>query len=324
MKLLLVDDDQTILDLVGQFLCLTDTCEVQPAISAEAALKEIDKAEEPFDCLLVDIQMPDIDGIALVETVRDLPGYRDTPKIMLTAMRDADYVERAFSAGATDYVTKPIDFEELQRRIRDAVQLSQRKSEVGIERGTEETGDGTSDQGAPKPPVEEPVSLTEVKSFVDSGEFANYLRQTQRLRLFRTPTISVRIASVDKVHAELPAEAFRTLLHDVAVSLEKRMLDEGGVLTYRGDGVFVCAPRTRPQGSRADLEKRLNRHYHSHYPPNGRIGIWLRVEEPKLVSRRSEGEDVAQVGDGTLQNEPRENVSKSSRLSALRQRRRND
>ena len=103
-----VDDEPGILELLKVYLEAEDAHEVVTATSGAEALV-IDKADADFECLLVDIQMPLMNGIALVEHVRSMPDYVHVPVIMLTAMSQRSYIDKAFTVGATDYITKPFD-----------------------------------------------------------------------------------------------------------------------------------------------------------------------------------------------------------------------
>ena len=68
--------------------------------------------------------MPELDGIELCKIVRLMPKYQTTPIIMITAMSEKSYIDNAFLAGATDYVTKPFDKMELVTRIKIALKLN--------------------------------------------------------------------------------------------------------------------------------------------------------------------------------------------------------
>jgi CheY-like chemotaxis protein len=69
------------------------------------------------DLVLMDLSLPDIDGVEATEMIRAGEGERRTPIVVLSA-HDADmYRERAFAAGCDGYVTKPVDFDELERVI---------------------------------------------------------------------------------------------------------------------------------------------------------------------------------------------------------------
>ena len=100
LKVLAVDDEPSILELLQTALTAFGNCDVSIANSAATALKIVESSETPFDCLLLDIQMPGISGIELLKKIRSLPNYSETPAIMLTAMSDRNYVEEAFLQGA--------------------------------------------------------------------------------------------------------------------------------------------------------------------------------------------------------------------------------
>ena len=118
MHLLAVDDEPTILDLLQLLIQTLGDHTVITATSVAEALDILEKPETPaIDCFLIDIQMPDTDGISLCETLRARPEYQLTPILMLTAMSDKRYIDAAFAAGATDYVTKPFEIAELKERI---------------------------------------------------------------------------------------------------------------------------------------------------------------------------------------------------------------
>lgn len=103
MRILIVDDDRLFLELVSVNLEKKGLADLTFAVSAEDALKVIDKQIVPFDCVLLDIVMPDIDGIELCTNLRQRPEYRTTPIIMITASQSAKQMDCAFEAGATDF-----------------------------------------------------------------------------------------------------------------------------------------------------------------------------------------------------------------------------
>ena len=124
MRILAVDDDPVILEMLEQCLPNGRDIELVCCGSAEDAL-EVSKSEDAaFDCLLLDVMLPGIDGIALCDWFRQSKRYRTTPIIMITASRETDLMERAFHAGATDFLAKPLDGMELRARINAAAMLN--------------------------------------------------------------------------------------------------------------------------------------------------------------------------------------------------------
>lgn len=125
MKILAVDDDQHFLDLVEAVLSEAGYDDVTCVSSAPDALTAAYQAQGDIDCFLLDVQMPDIDGVDLCGRLREMKPYRTTPIIMVTAADQKSMVQRCFDAGATDFLNKPLDGLELGARIRTAQLLNQ-------------------------------------------------------------------------------------------------------------------------------------------------------------------------------------------------------
>ena len=78
---------------------------------------EIALRERP-DLILMDVSLPDMDGIMATAAIRDGEASSHTPIIVLSAHDASPFPERAFAAGCDDYVTKPVDFDRLEALIR--------------------------------------------------------------------------------------------------------------------------------------------------------------------------------------------------------------
>src|SRR5690606_4056562 len=105
IKILLVDDEPDILEIVGYNL----TAEGYQVVTAENGLEAVKKAKKEMPHLIIlDVMMPEMDGIEACEQIRKMPDLQDTIVTFLTA-RGEDYSQVAgFEAGADDYITKPI------------------------------------------------------------------------------------------------------------------------------------------------------------------------------------------------------------------------
>jgi DNA-binding response OmpR family regulator len=113
--LLLVDDDpdiQRILTLRLQ----QDGYQVAQALTGTQAL--IAAQKQPFDLIILDLLLPDIDGFAVLAALRALSSTAMTPILLLSARDSPQQKERGLQLGADDYITKPFSPAELQARIR--------------------------------------------------------------------------------------------------------------------------------------------------------------------------------------------------------------
>jgi DNA-binding response OmpR family regulator len=112
LTILIIEDDETVRALLRRAFTRSGARVVE-AEDGSAGMRAI-YSDQP-DAVLLDIEMPNIDGFGALERIRDLT---DVPVMMLTASDDKDVKLRAFEGGADDYVTKPFDMEELVARTR--------------------------------------------------------------------------------------------------------------------------------------------------------------------------------------------------------------
>ncbi|WP_158214545.1 two-component system response regulator [Phaeobacter sp. 22II1-1F12B] len=256
LRVLAVDDDHNILQLLKTALSAFHF-NISISDSGANALKLIERQEKPFDCFLLDIQMPNMNGIMLCKEIRKLPAYRQSPILMLTAMSDREYVDLAFVAGATDYVTKPFDFLELRSRMSAAQRLVQER------RIAETAHSRTKAASKPKFPLSEPVSIEGIDRILRYTEFDNYIMQLSQGRMFNTHAAAVKIANVEDMHERLSVDAFETVLRDVALAMANQTKKTGDIISYRGDGVFLMVRHSRFSGNGQDLEDDLNKMLHT-------------------------------------------------------------
>jgi two-component system, NtrC family, sensor kinase len=113
-KILAVDDSETHLQELAEAL-RADGYEVVLARSGEEALQLL--ALQPVDCILLDLMMPGIGGQETCRRVKSVPGMRDIPIVMLTAVDDRNAMIQGLGAGADDYIAKSSDFKVLRARM---------------------------------------------------------------------------------------------------------------------------------------------------------------------------------------------------------------
>ena len=119
-RILIVDDDKAALALVEKILH-SDSCLVTSVETGQKALELLKTAPAPYDLLIADAMMPEMDGYELVALVRTDAAILETPILMLTRLRQREDLKKALTAGATDYVMKPIDAPLLKEKVRRLV-----------------------------------------------------------------------------------------------------------------------------------------------------------------------------------------------------------
>ena len=119
---LVVDDDRSTRFLLRRVM-ESEGYQVQVAEDGYACLA-LYQQQQPH-IVLLDAMMPEMDGFDCAQAISQLPGGDRTPILMITALDDSDSVNRAFAVGATDYITKPINWAVLKQRVRRLIQQFQ-------------------------------------------------------------------------------------------------------------------------------------------------------------------------------------------------------
>ena len=114
LTVLLVEDTEDNRFMMRRLLEMTGYRVVE-AMNGEEAVR-IAAAESPH-LILMDLSLPVIDGLAATRLIRKLPSFESTPIIAVSAHDTSDFQSEAMLAGCNSYVTKPIDFNELEQLI---------------------------------------------------------------------------------------------------------------------------------------------------------------------------------------------------------------
>jgi PAS domain S-box-containing protein len=121
--LILIADDEMDLRAMLRILLERDGYRIAEARNGEEAVAFCQ--QQLPDVVLLDILMPVMDGAAACAHIQALPGGDRVPVLMITALNDKQSIDRCFDAGATDYLTKPINNQVLRRRVRRLLRTRQ-------------------------------------------------------------------------------------------------------------------------------------------------------------------------------------------------------
>ncbi|SDH04486.1 response regulator [Sulfitobacter delicatus] len=256
MKILLVDDDPLILELVPLMAAKLGYDNITAVSSAEQAWHLLNNGNVIYDCLLFDIVMPGMDGVELCGLTRTIASYRKTPIIMLTLMAGQDYIDRAFKAGATDYVTKPIGVVELGARLRMATEVVTARQNVSAE-----------NIAPSKPPLKatyahpfnftSEIEITGFKKLVSYEALGNYLAQLSRAGLRGSQVIAVTMDQGEGVYTRGSPDEFDYAVYETADAICEALETSDFLASYTGSGIFVVVVAQGSSPPLRDIEREI-------------------------------------------------------------------
>src|SRR5712671_7531565 len=121
LRILVVDDDPILREFASVYLA-TPAATIETACDGAAARIRLGQAD--FDMLLLDIEMPQLDGFSLLKDIRSDERLRHLPVIMLTGHDDVASIDRAYQVGANSFATKPVNWRQLSYQIRYVVRTN--------------------------------------------------------------------------------------------------------------------------------------------------------------------------------------------------------
>ena len=114
-RILAVDDSASMRQMVA-FALRSAGWEVDEAEDGVVALEKANK--QKYNCVVAEVNMPNMDGITLIRHLRQLPDFKFTPLLMLTTEAGMDKKQEGKAAGATGWIVKPFDPEKLAAAVR--------------------------------------------------------------------------------------------------------------------------------------------------------------------------------------------------------------
>lgn len=229
MRILAVDDDPYILELLPLIATRNGFSDTITAASPAAAL-DILNADPTFGCLLLDINMPEMDGIELCRHIRAISAYQTTPIIMLTAMRDMKNMGNAFRAGATDYATKPFDIDVLGARLKHAQdEITQTRREVAATH----PGYMRTSKGFDMP---DNLKMGGMKNLVDLAKLENFLSGISGKDTADVQVFALRADPMGEIYDQVTLQEFTEFLADLANAAGSQFGDNSILMAFDRNG----------------------------------------------------------------------------------------
>jgi len=241
MRILAVDDDPIILELLREMMVAFRGFDVEIAGSASQALSRVADPSQPKpDCFLLDIQMPRMDGTELCRSLRAMPEFEQVPIIMLTAMSDKGHIDQAFHAGSTDYVTKPFDMAELRARLASAEKMHRDKNGRPKRVFAVTRPLFTGAESAEKASIADPVTILDVDGVIAYHAFENYVSQLSRSALFGSTVFAFTIRRIDELYQKSTAFGYECLVTDTSEAISDCLKPHQFLIAYAGNGTFLA------------------------------------------------------------------------------------
>ncbi len=255
MKILAVDDDPIILELLSEVLRVVGFTNLTLCSSSSEALALVERAEVPFDCFLLDIQMPDMNGIQLTSAIRAMPRHAKTPILMITAMSDRTYIDNAFAAGASDYITKPFEIGEVHARLRLINALVQEWKQKDDRNPVYNLGEPASI--VTNDDLSKPLSLLDIDGFIEYLALENYLLQMSRVSLFGMSAFGVVVPDMERTFSASSVFEFESAITDIAEAMSDTLKPRQFLAAHAGGGQFVCVLSGEGQFAPTDFQASL-------------------------------------------------------------------
>ncbi|WP_439523305.1 response regulator [Marivita sp.] len=248
MKILAVDDDPDFLALFLHTLSELGYSDVTTALSGQDALELIETSSHHFECCILDIQMPEMNGIQLCRHIRARDGYAEVPIVMNTVMSDKSYIDDAFAAGATDYLTKPVDKTETKSRL-GVVQLlvnERLRNEAG------RMGSGSHITANPSYGFHDSIPMKHIDGGIDVLAMENYLNALGLFRALSVFAVGVHVTNGREIYDMEGGAVFGDVMLDVATCISDCLPFSAKMIAYKGGGDFVCLlPKRRERDNSA-------------------------------------------------------------------------
>lgn len=297
MRILAVDDDPVILDILEQYLPSEDGYILDLNASAENGIDSLNGGQTAFDCIILDIMLPGMNGIEMCALLRKTKLHCAVPILMITGSKELSLMTQAFSAGATDFITKPLDKHELTARVNSASMLNE-----SLARAQHTMSEMSR---LMKIKFSDPLKL-EIEGMSEFLELENELLRS-RSGCFAMTLFSLDIDGLRGIYRSVRASSYRQCLDTIAETAVWATQKAQAKLTYTGNGRFIGAVLDRRRISCDDLTQSFNAKLAEVWdtkatevpsPPTGRFA---QISNQRMWSGMSASDtlrDSLSIGDG--------------------------
>ncbi|KIN71892.1 response regulator [Sulfitobacter guttiformis] len=248
MRILAIDDDPIILDTISHYLSGDLNYALECHASAESALASLNEAQLTYDCILLDIMLPGTNGIEFCQVLRRMKKYSSTPILMITSNREPGLMQRAFDAGATDFLPKPLNAIELRARVISAGMLNQSIATAN---------DTQQELNKLRKMRFDDIPNLDVEGVYDIRDLENYFLRF-RPGCYAMSLINLHIDALHDIFNPKEPSIFLEGLRHSAQAMAAVMGPDAAKIAYVGKGYFVGVNSGRNRINILELTNRFN------------------------------------------------------------------
>lgn len=259
MKILIVDPDPAHSLKLSAVAGKKGFDNVTTAKSGKAALSLMSKTNEVFECIFLDLAMPETDGVKMCRRIRDMDAYQRTPIIVLSDKNDLGRIADAFTAGATDFATKPFVAKEIAMRLQiaQATQLAMHTQNRFVHDYDRHLTMQTPDTGFD---LVRDGQLTGTSALVQQSVFLNYLTQLPTRLLPNVHVYALSVPDLGLIRRKAEPEEFLGLFEDLAGAAERCISSSLILMTYDKHGSLLIMTESSFRFSAQHIETEIKRH----------------------------------------------------------------
>ncbi len=258
-KILIVDDVPANIKILRELL--VGNYELFVATNGRMAV-EVAEARLP-DLILMDVMMPEVDGITACGVLRGIPATAEIPVIFITAKSEVDDMVRGFEAGGVDYVTKPFSPSELNARVKTHLELKRSREQLQrYGRQLEEANKQLEDRNERLNEAIEQLhmaAMTDSLTGLGNRRYMSTKIQEEMVRFRRSQrAFSIILADIDhfkQVNDEHGHECGDGVLRHVSDILRVGVREQDHVARWGGEEFLLLLPETPADGALLVAEK---------------------------------------------------------------------
>jgi DNA-binding response OmpR family regulator len=216
-RILVVDDDPILREFASVYLSTPSTT-IDTACDGVAA--RIRLGQTPYDVVLLDIEMPQLDGLSLLQEIRSDEKLRHLPIIMLTGHDDIASIDRAYHIGADSFAAKPVNWRQLSYQIRYVLRTSRLEN---LQEGLRVCGRSPGTEDHPVAPVTE-------------GEVRDFLQSV----IHRASALDERLSVHDRARCSEPLQDIRSFAKRALAECSSRVRSPVAGCAHPADAVDQC------------------------------------------------------------------------------------